>query len=176
MNRLLRLRRLCGRGRPRRRFLCGRCRRLLLLLGGTRSGRHQWARSRSNAGRPPQDGGKLLRRHHRVPFPCVGRLPCLRRRRLGLSLGLLRPRRLPRRLLSLRRLPRRRSQRLTAVAIRLKDETAGHILVGEAGESLDTVEVAAVEQAALVFALEILKERSAFEADRRVSGEALRNE
>lgn len=71
-------------------------------------------------------------------------------------------------------LPRRRSQRLTAVAIRLKDETAGHILVGEAGESLDTVEVAAVEQAALVFALEILKERSAFEADRRVSGEALR--
>jgi len=62
---------------------------------------------------------------------------------------------------------------LAAVAIPINDETVGHILVVEEGAELDSIDIKAVEQAALVFALEILKERSAFEAERRVTGDLL---
>jgi GAF domain-containing protein len=68
---------------------------------------------------------------------------------------------------------RRQRHDLSCVAIRLNNETAGYILVGDAGPALDLIDVKAVEQAALVFAVEILKERSAFEAERRRTGDLL---
>ena len=66
---------------------------------------------------------------------------------------------------------RRRKHELSCVTIRLNNETAGYMLVDEQGPALDPIDVKAVEQAALVFAVEILKERSAFEAERRRTGD-----
>jgi len=68
---------------------------------------------------------------------------------------------------------RRSPRELSCVSIRLEDEIAGYMLVGEQGTALDSIDVKALEQAALVFAVEILKERSAFEAERRRTGDLL---
>ncbi|HMM78228.1 MAG TPA: GAF domain-containing protein [Gammaproteobacteria bacterium] len=68
---------------------------------------------------------------------------------------------------------RRQRRELACVSIRLEHEIAGYMLVGEQGTALDSIDVKALEQAALVFAVEILKERSAFEAERRRTGDLL---
>jgi len=68
---------------------------------------------------------------------------------------------------------RRQRRDLYCIGIRLDDEIAGYMLVGEQGTALDSIDVKALEQAALVFAVEILKERSAFEAERRRTGDLL---
>ncbi len=60
-----------------------------------------------------------------------------------------------------------------AAAILLGDEVAGYILIAEDGLALDPIDRKAAEQAATVFAVELLKERSAFEAERRVAGDLL---
>lgn len=68
---------------------------------------------------------------------------------------------------------RRQRHEVSCVTIRLNDEIAGYMLVGEQGAALDSIDVKALEQAALVFAVEILKERSAFETERRRTGDLL---
>ncbi|MBI2799629.1 MAG: helix-turn-helix domain-containing protein [Gammaproteobacteria bacterium] len=62
---------------------------------------------------------------------------------------------------------------LNAVAIMLGAHAAGFIVVEDGGAPLDAIDRKAIEQAATVFAVEILQERSAFEAERRVAGDLL---
>jgi purine catabolism regulator len=61
----------------------------------------------------------------------------------------------------------------SVIAIELGDETAGHLIVDEEGKPLDPIDRKAMEQAATIFAVEFLRERSAFEAERRTAGDAL---
>ena len=65
------------------------------------------------------------------------------------------------------------SRELSAVAILLGARPAGFMLIAHEGLALDPIHCKAIEQAAAVFAIEILKERSAFEAERRVTGDLL---
>src|SRR5487761_1651778 len=49
----------------------------------------------------------------------------------------------------------------------------GHLAVLEAGRPLDAIDMRAIEQAATIFALEMLREQSAYEAESRIKGNLL---
>ncbi len=70
--------------------------------------------------------------------------------------------------------PGRRAEAwFVAVPIVLGGHAGGYLVIGEDGRPLDPIDTKAVEQAATVFALELLQERTAFESERRVTGALL---